>query len=451
MVTTARTVNLEVCDRFMDFVFDWDYRTYVAFGGYGSGKSYAIAEKIILKCMEESKRKVLVVRQVYDTIRESCFDLFCEILNKCDMLADSARDGKRKNKVVANNSPMKIIFPNGSRIIFKGLDKPMKLKSINGISIVWIEEAAEISYVGYKELVGRLRHPTFSQHMILSFNPVARETWVYKHFFKREDENGGKIVILDDYRLYKKRTIVKNGVYYHHSTVDDNPYMPKDYVRQLDDLRIYDLDLYRVARQGQFGANGKRVLPQFTVAKSHADVLEAVAQIPQKYRFTGMDFGFEESYNAVIRLAVDDRRKILYIYDEYYKNHMTDDKTAKELERLGYMDDLICADCEDPKAISFYQQSGFKMYGCHKFQGSRLSNTKKIKRFHKIVCSPLCENTIRELKDLTYKKNPRTDELIYDDFNIDPHTFSAIWYALDSYNVADIKEQKRNSRKGDAA
>ena len=51
------------------------------------------------------------------------------------------------------------------------------------------------------------------------------------------------------------------------------------------------------------------------------------------------------------------------------------------------------------------------------------------------------------IKDLTYKRD-KQGNLIYDDFNIDPHTLSAIWYALDLVTVADIKEIKTNSRKG---
>ena len=74
-----------------------------------------------------------------------------------------------------------------------------------------------------------------------------------------------------------------------------------------------------------------------------------------------------------------------------------------------------------------------------------MSNTRKIKRFKKIVISPVCKNTIRELKDLTYKKDTKGN-VIYDQFNIDPHTFSAIWYALDTVTVADIKERKFNSK-----
>lgn len=93
---------------------------------------------------------------------------------------------------------------------------------------------------------------------------------------------------------------------------------------------------------------------------------------------------------------------------------------------------------KEPKTIAFYQQEGFKMRKCRKFAGSRLQNVKKVKRFRHIYCSDKCKNTIRELKNLTYAKDNQGN-LLYDEFNIDPHTFSAIWYALDGYEVADLK------------
>ena len=69
------------------------------------------------------------------------------------------------------------------------------------------------------------------------------------------------------------------------------------------------------------------------------------------------------------------------------------------------------------------------------------------KRFKRIYISPKCKNTIRELKWLTYKKDPKGN-VVYDDFNIDPHTFSAIWYGLDMVTVADLKDKEFNSKSG---
>ena len=437
----------EVNPRFENFIFDWNYKKYLCVGGYGSSKSYHIALKLILKCLEE-KRKVLVVREVYDTHRDSTFSLFKEILEGMNLLADSPKDKKRK--VVAKESPFKLTFPNKSEIIFKGMDKPEKLKSLNGITIVWLEECSEIKYDGYKELLGRLRHPYLSLHFILSTNPVGTDNWVYKHFFKDVDDTGKETVTLDDEILYKLKTVVRGDTYYHHSTVDDNYFVQQDYIDQLEEMKKFDKDLWRIARRGRFGVNGLRVLPQWEV-RDHELVMRDVRDIPKRWHRRGMDFGFETSYNAIVWMAIDDKEKILYIYKEYYKNKMTDDKTAEDLKNdpkyEGILQEEIIADCEDPKAIQFYCQEGFNMRKCRKFAGSRLANTKKVKRFKKIICSSECINTNRECSTLTYFKKP-DGTLVLDEFNIDPHTFSAIWYGLDGYTVANMKEQKTNSKKG---
>lgn len=416
-------VEKEASPHFENFLFDWEQKFQFLVGGYGSGKSYHVALKLILKLISE-KRTALVIREVYDTHRDSTFSLLDEIIEDLGL----------SDKIRCVTSPMQIRFPNGSKIIFKGMDKPQKLKSINNISIVWIEECSEVKYPGFKELLGRLRHPTLKLHMILSTNPVGEDNWSFKHFFKDEINNR---LVLDDADLYEQRTVVTNDTYYHHSTAEDNLFLPESYIAQLDELKEYDPDLYRVARKGHFGVNGVRVLPQFEV-QPHDDVMGAIKRLPDAVKRAGMDFGFEESYNALLRVVIDKRRKILYIYWEYYKNQMTDDKTAADISEFKETKELIRADSAEPKTIEFFKQSGFNMRGAKKFQGSRLQYTKKVKRFKKIICSDRCTNTIAELKTLTYKKN-KLDEIIPDEFNVDPHTFSALWYALDDYEVSDLK------------
>lgn len=441
------TIEKEINPRFEDYLFDWNHKQYLLVGGYGSSKSYHTAFKLICKLLEE-KRKALVVREVFETIKESCYDLMCEILDDMDLLAEDNTKAAKRGKVVASKSPLELRFPNGSKVIFRGMDKPRKLKSIHGVSIVWIEECSEVKYEGYKEILGRLRTPDLKIHFLLTTNPVGVENWVYKHFFKWTDEEGKEHIILDDEKLYAKGTIVHKGVYYHHSVPEDNVFLPESYINTLDEMEEYDPDLYRVARLGRFGINGIRVLPQFEVAKSAKEFKKAIKDIPRNLHFRGMDFGFEISYNALVWMAVDDRNKILYVYKEYYKNKMTDDKTADELEKYLFLkEEFITADSAEPKTIRYYRDRGFKMRPAKKYPGSRLANTKKIKRFKKIIVSPLCPNTIRELKNLTYAQKPNGD-LVYDEFNIDAHTFSAIWYGLDRYNVADVKEKKFNTKRG---
>ncbi|MCY7739264.1 PBSX family phage terminase large subunit [Bacillus licheniformis] len=411
----------EVNPRFRDFLFDWSQKFYFLVGGYGSSKSYHVALKLILKLLQE-KRTALVVREVYDTHRDSTFSLLEEIIT--DLGLD--------HKIRCVSSPMQIRFPNGSKIIFKGMDKPAKLKSINNVSIVWVEECSEVKYDGFKELLGRLRHPTLKLHMILSTNPVSKGNWSYKHFFKDE---ANQFFVLDDDELYKKKTIIKNNTYYHHSTADDNLFLPESYIEQLEDLKSHDPDLYRIARKGRFGVNGKLVLPQFEVME-HEKVMNAIRAIDRPILKNGMDFGFVDSYNALVRMAIDHNQKILYIYWQYYKNDTTDDKTAEDLKDLKRV--LIKADSAEAKTIRYFRQQGFRMKAAKKFQGSRLQYTKKVKRFKKIICSDQCPDVIRELKDLTFAVD-KDGNVIEDEFNIDPHTFSAIWYGLDDYEVSSLK------------
>ena len=418
----VRQVEFALNDQFFDFVDDWDYKIYLTVGGYGSSKSYHVAIKIIKKLLEE-KRKALVVREVFDTIRDSCFDLLMEVAEAMGV----------SDYITFTTSPMQVRFSNGSKIIFKGMDKPAKLKSLNGVSIVWIEECSEVKYAGFKEILGRLRHPTLSNHIILSTNPVSKSNWVYKHFF--QDKSTG-YKVLDDEELYAKRIVTIGNTYYHHSTVDDNFFVPQEYIKQLDELQQHDPDLYRIARKGRFGVNGRLVLPQFEV-KPDADVRMLIRQIKDPIEKNGMDFGFVISYNAVVRMMIDHDNKILYLYDEYYSRDKTDPEIANDIDK--WKDVLIKADCAEPKAIRYYKQLGFRIKPCKKFQGSREVYTKKVKRFKRIICSDKCQHIIDELQDLTYAVD-KDGEIIEDEFNIDPHTLSAIWYGLDDYEVTDLKQ-----------
>lgn len=419
-------IEKEVNPHFKDFIFNWKHKFYFLLGGYGSSKSYHIALKLILKLLSE-KRTALVVREVYETMRDSCFSLLQEVVE------DMQLDEVIKFKI----SPMQVIFPNGSKIIFKGMDKPVKLKSINNVSLIWVEECTEVKYVGFKELIGRLRHPTLSLHIILSTNPAPKSNWTYAHFFTNLN--------ISDETLYENRIMTIGKTYYHHSMADDNLFLPTSYIDELEDIQTYDPDLYRVARKGRYGVNGVVVFPQFEVME-HSEVMkrvdgcreENIPRIIGDMQKVGMDFGFQVSYNAVIRMAIDHDNRTLYIYWEYYKNKMTDDKTAEELVEFVKSGELIRADSAEPKTIQFYRQQGFNITKARKFAGSRVQYTKKVKRFKRIICSSNCINVIKELQELTYKID-KDGNIVEDEFEIDPHTLSAIWYGLDGYEVSDLK------------
>ena len=402
------SINVGVSESFMEYLLDWNHEEYFIYGGYGSGKSDTTALKLLKLSFEES-RIILVTRKVYATLQDSCYRLLKQVAARYQM--DMFLEYKTSPLYIKNKIT-------GSEFIFKGLDKSEKLKSLPEVSVAWMEECSEFSYDDYMEIRGRLRHPTQSIHRLLTTNPISKSSWIYNHYF------------LND-------RIDKSKIFIHHSTCDDNPFLPQSYIDNLDELQYTDPILYRIARQGEFGTDGVRVL-QNVEQWEHEKVNEAINKIYDPLMVAGMDFGFSESYNALMRCAVDHEEKILYIYYEYYKRGMTDVQTVEDIRDFEETGELIYGDSAEPKTIAFYQQENINMVACKKFPGSRLQNTKKMQRFKKIVISDKCPNCYEELSDLVFKKD-KNGNIIPDKFNIDPHSFSALWYALDDYEVSSLK------------
>lgn len=436
-------VAKEVTPHFEDYLFDWDWKTYFLVGGYGSGKSYHTALKIVLKMLGE-KRTGMVVRDTYATHKDSTFSLFEELITDLGLLDHRNVGRVTPGKIRTTKSPYELKFSNGSKLLFKGLDDPQKLKSINNISLIWIEECSEISYAAFKELRGRMRHPTLKLHMFLTTNPVSMDNWSFSHFF--HDEQAERFV-LDDEELYEKKTVIVNGTYYHHSTADDNVFLPPSYIEELDEMKSYDPDLHRIARGGRFGINGTRVLPQLEVAP-RALIMDEINNSKNIIYRNGFDFGFVESYNSLSKMAIDTDRQWLFVTDEYYTRGLTDPEILEDLrEHIEFGEyiggrieggERITADNEQ-KAVAFFRKSGVNMVSARKGPNTRIQNTKKVKRFKKIIIAEECKNHVRELKTLTFAKD-RNDATIEDEFNIDPHTFSSIWYGIEDYHIVDLKD-----------
>lgn len=425
-------LDILINDAFERVIYDWSTETFLLVGGYGSSKSHHGFTKIILKCLEEPGRVVMVVRKTYASMKNSCFSLINKILKQ------SGINYHCKTK----KSPFEFIFDNGSRIFLAGIDDPESMKSVDDVSIVIIEEADQVSYEVFNELQGRIRNNTMTNHFILMTNPVSKSSWIYSHFFQREIEKEDgtveKKVILDDEILYTEKTVIKNDVYYHHSTVDDNYHVPAKYVARLDALKETDPDRYRVGRLGRFGTMGKRVLPQFSV-DTEQNVLQAIEECKKRGKiqwFCGGDAGFVTSYNCLVRIAVDTENLYMYIVKEHYIRDVVDTQYIPLIQ--DWKPYPIIMDCADQKLIRYMQMNGFNVSPCRKGSGSVINNIRKIKRFNKIICMDTCRNAVKELKDLTFKVD-RNGEVIEDKFTIDSHFMDAIAYALNYYEVVDIK------------
>lgn len=410
---------MNVNDHFYDYIFNWDKRFYMVVGSYGSSKSYNTALKLILKAVQEPNRKILVTRQVYRTLKESCYDLLKEIIYTLGL-----------EKVCSfKTSPLSIEFNNGSRFIFVGLDDTAKLKSIHGVSIIWIEETVECSYAAFKELNGRLRTLDQSMHIVMSTNPVSTESWVYKHFFLDKQ--------IADETLYDERILEVDDTYYHHSTVDDNVYVPESYVKQLDELKIHDPDLYRIARLGKFGQLGVKVY--YNIYKEeHDKVMEQVNKTNLKDRLDGIDFGFSISYNAFVRCAIDRVENILYVYESFYNKDLINSELVELLKPLKNSYHNLTGDSSRPELIEEIRRSGIKIFKTKKGKGSVAEGIQKIKSFSKVVVSDRCEKVYQMMRDWT-RAEDKNGVVQEDKFSFDNHFSDAIVYAIEEYRAIKYK------------
>lgn len=199
----------------------------IYWGSQGSGKSYFIASKIILRILtDDQQHRVLVMRKIHDKIRESVFNLFVQVI----------RNWNLSSLVEITSTPFSIKFPafNNSEIIFSGVDDSEKLKSINNVTGAWLEETTEFNEDDLDQVIDRIRSITKYPHEIyLSFNPVSEKHWIKKKFF---DSDNLKLVSLT-----------------HHSTWRNNPFVHPDYGSDMIKRYKNNPNAYRVRVEGLWG------------------------------------------------------------------------------------------------------------------------------------------------------------------------------------------------------
>lgn len=360
----------------------------------------------------------MVVRQVFDTLRDTCFSLLKEIIELMEI----------EHLVKVTKNPMKITFLNGSEIIFKGCDKTEKLKSLNGVSIVWLEESEEITYAAFKELIGRLRTQE-KVHFLLSSNPVSMNSWTFKHFIIDK-----KIEVED---LYRDRIILTDDTYYHHSTVYDNKYVNEEYKQGLENYKTIDEDLYRIGCLGKFGQLGVKVYNNVELGKKE-EVERISKEINARFRFDGMDFGFSISYNAFARCAIDQTNNILYISRTIYNKGLTNGEITEMMKFLLSEFHYITADSSRPELIEEMRRIGLHIRGSKKGVGSVKEGIQKIKSFSKIIVADDCLECYKMMKEWT-RKTDKNGIVQEDKFSFDNHFSDAIVYALEEYKRQQYK------------
>jgi phage terminase large subunit len=287
---TAVTIDIDVDDIMNAWshpILDDTSRYLVLYGGAGSGKSVAAAQKIIIRMLEEKGHKFLVVRKVANTLRNSVFSL----------LRGTVADWGLSELFKINKSDMDITCRNGNQIIFAGLDDVEKLKSIHGITGMWLEEASEMLQEDFQQLDLRLRGQTRNyKQIIISFNPISITHWLKIVFFDSKKPNS---------------TVV-------HTTYRDNMFIDDEYKATLESLKEQDPYYYTVYALGEWGVLGQTVF-------NAQIVTERIVWLKQANRTVKRgSFVFEYVNEQIIPNSIKfipDENGPLTIYEEPQKDH----------------------------------------------------------------------------------------------------------------------------------
>lgn len=238
-------------------------RHLVLYGGSGSGKSKFAAFKICLRTLTEKGHKFLVLRKVADTIKES---VFAEIKNMLMMMGCY-----HEFKINETEKTFKHL-PSGNMILCKGLDEPEKIKSIEGITGIWVEEATEFTPTDIDQLNLRIRgEKTNYVQYIYSFNPISEDNETVKRFV-----TVGKLPA-DTYVL--------------HTTHEDNHFMTAQDRQVLYDLKDKNplfYDVYCLGIPGVVDKSGK-----FLYSFKNEQVKEGLLMNPNMPAWFTFDFNID--------------------------------------------------------------------------------------------------------------------------------------------------------------
>lgn len=364
----------------------------VLVGGANSGKSTGAAQKVILRCIL-SKQKFLVLRKVKTTVRESVYE----------QLKDAIAQFGVESLWKENKSYLSLTYlPNKSKIICAGLDDALKLKSIHGISNVWIEEPTEITEEDFDQCDLRLRVEYDYMQILLSFNPIDVASWLNKRFFTDPIE-GEKFKVV-------------------HTTYEDNTRLPKNVREKMDRLKNKAAYWWKVYGLGVWAAKEGAIYGGFDCGTpwpslEHAD------------DFYGLDFG----YNAPTAL---ERMRFLppnrlYVKQELHQTKLTNTQLIARFEELEIRKDIpIFADNAEPDRIEEISLAGYSIFPCDKGKGSVAKGIDLIQSLDVYSCD---ENVDFNKEAETYSWQKIKGVQIDIPVNVNDHAMDAMRYGVYTY------------------
>lgn len=382
----------------------WNFkgRYRVVKGSRASKKSTTTAMNLIYRIMKYPKSNALVVRKTYRTLQDSCY---AQLRWAADRLGVKAYFDFKL-------SPLEIIYkPTGQKILFRGLDDPLKVTSVTVdvgyLCFLWIEEAYEIMSESDFDMLdesirGEVPGELFKQ-ITLTLNPWNERHWIKGRFFDREDKD--TLAITTNYLC--------------------NEWLDESDRNVFERMKVNNPRRFQVAGLGNWGIAEGLIYENFIEKTFTLDEVRDFVTV------AGLDFGYTNDPTAFFIGFLDEKGKVLYVWDEIYKKGLSNRKIYEEIKRQGYAKESITGDSAEPKSIDELYDYGLRIKGAKKGRDSILNGIQWIQDL-KIIIHPRCTNFITEISNYTWDKDRfgKTLNVPVDDFN---HLMDAMRYGLEDH------------------
>lgn len=305
---------------------------------------------------------------------------------------------------------------NNSDILFRGIktsagNQTASLKSLQGISTWILDEAEELIDEDIFDTIDlSIREKGVQNRIVLVLNPVTKEHWIYKRFFQDKGVeagfNGSK----------------GNTTYIHSTYLDNEENLSKSFLERIKAIQRNNIKKYNHAIMGGWLDKAEGVVfENWSIGEFNPDGLQTSC---------GMDFGFSVDPDSLTEVAIDKKKKKIYLKEHIYKNGLKSHELAKiVLDKVGST--LVIADSSEPRLIEDLRHLGVNIKPVKK--GTIESGITRMQDFE-IVITPESTNIAKELNNYVYAD--KGSKLYHDSFNhaIDGVRYNII-YHLDNPNA----------------
>jgi phage terminase large subunit len=361
--------------------FQQGYRIIVNQGGTSSGKTRGIT-KLLIGLAYRDKYEISMTSVSFPHLRKGVLKDWRIVMEQYELY--NVQDHTRTEQTYH--------YPTGSYMEFFSVDDHLKVRGPRR-DILFINEANLISYDTFLQLLLRTRVCVF-----IDYNPADEFHWIYDKVLPRPD------------------------CYYIQTTYKDNPFLPDEQIKEIENLKDADENYWKVYGLGERGHSEGVIFTHWQPFST-----EISGQIGY-----GLDFGYN---NPTALCRVVQFAGGIQVTEEFYQSKVTNTELIEVLKQLVSPYDPIYCDAAEPARIEEIKRAGFKALPANKDVKAGIDFIKS----RKLFIHQGSVNLLKEIKSYKFKVNKnKVGNTPEEPLKLNDHAMDAMRYAAISFKQPKV-------------